>query len=87
MLNQNAADSGIPCRFTLSAKRSSEQSRPNVLKRRQAWFDGQLDLDLERLIFVDETWTNTKMGRTHGRCRKGERLRMPCRSAIGRRPR
>ena len=56
---------------------ATEQSRPDVLKRRQAWFDGQIDLDPERLIFVDETWTNTKMARTHGRCRKGERLRMP----------
>lgn len=56
---------------------ATEQSRPDVLKRRQAWFDGQLDLDPERLIFVDETWTSTKMARTHGRCRKGQRLRMP----------
>jgi hypothetical protein len=23
------------------------------VKRRQAWFDGQLDLDPERLVFID----------------------------------
>lgn len=26
------------------------------LKRRGAWFESQLDLDPERLVFVDETW-------------------------------
>jgi transposase len=46
------------------------------LKRRQAWFDGQLDLDPERLVFIDETWASTNMARRYGRCRKGERLRM-----------
>ncbi len=29
-----------------------------------------------RLVFIDETWTKTNMTRTHGRCRRGERLRM-----------
>jgi transposase len=46
------------------------------LSRREAWFDGQLDLDPERLVFIDETWTATNMTRSHGRCRRGERLRM-----------
>ncbi len=27
-------------------------------------------------MFIDETWTATNMTRTHGRCLKGERLRM-----------
>ena len=53
-----------------------EQDRPDVLKKRLDWFDGQLDLDPERLVFIDETWTATNMTRSHGRCRKGERLRM-----------
>jgi len=30
----------------------------------------------ERLVFVDETWASTKMARSHGRCPRGERLRM-----------
>ena len=44
--------------------------------RREAWFEGQLDLDPERLVFIDETWASTKMARSHGRCRRGERLRI-----------
>ena len=43
---------------------------------RQAWFERQLDLDPERLVFIDETWASTKMARTHGRCPRGLRLRM-----------
>jgi transposase/AcrR family transcriptional regulator len=34
------------------------------------------NLNPDDLIFIDETWTATNMGRTHGRCRRGERLRM-----------
>ena len=37
---------------------------------------GQLDLDPERLVFIDETWASTNMARRHGRCRRGERLRV-----------
>ena len=46
------------------------------MSRRQAWFDGQADLDPARLVFIDETWAKTNMARSHGRCRRGERLRM-----------
>ena len=49
--------------------------RPDVLRRRRAWFEGQIDLDPERLVFIDETWAKTNMARTHGRCPRGERLR------------
>ncbi len=54
---------------------ATEQDRPDVLKRREEWFDGQLDLDPEQLVFIDETWASTNMARRHGRCRRGERLR------------
>jgi transposase len=54
---------------------AAEQDRPDILKRRQAWFDGQLDLDPERLVFIDETWASTNMARLRGRAPKGERLR------------
>ena len=47
-----------------------------MLSAREAWFDGQLDLDPETLIFVDETGASTKMARRHGRAPRGERLRM-----------
>jgi len=55
---------------------ATEQDRPDVLRRRQDWFDRQLDLDPERLVFIDETWTSTNMARRRGRCVRGERLRM-----------
>jgi hypothetical protein len=54
----------------------TEQDRPDVLKRRQEWFDGQIDLDLERLVFIAETWAKANMARIRGRCPPGERLRM-----------
>lgn len=44
---------------------------------RQDWFEGQLDLDPERLVFLDETGTSTKMARRYGRAPRGERCRMP----------
>ena len=53
-----------------------EQDRPDVVRQRRAWFDGQTDLDPERLVFIDETWAKTNMARSHGRCPRGERLRM-----------
>lgn len=46
------------------------------MKRREDWFDAQLDLDPERLVFIDETWTSTNMARRHGRCERGQRLRV-----------
>ncbi len=46
------------------------------MRRREAWFEAQLDLDPERLVFIDETWASTKMARSHGRAPRGQRLRM-----------
>jgi transposase len=57
---------------------AAEQQRPDVLARRQLWFNGQPDLDPERLIFIDETGASTKMARLRGRALRGER----CRAAI-----
>ncbi len=54
---------------------ASEQERPDILSQRWAWFEGQLDLDPDRLVFIDETWASTNMARRHGRCLRGERLR------------
>ena len=45
------------------------------MSRRQAWFEGQLDLDPDTLVFLDETGASTKMARRHGRAPRGERLR------------
>ncbi len=49
-----------------------------MLARRRAWFAGQLDLDPDRLVFIDETGASTKMARLYGRARRGDR----CRAAI-----
>jgi transposase len=45
------------------------------LKRRRDWFDGQLDLDPAKLVFIDETGLSTKMARLRGRAPRGERCR------------
>lgn len=45
---------------------------------REAWFDGQPDLDPAKLVFIDETGASTKMARLRGRAPRGER----CRAAI-----
>jgi transposase len=45
------------------------------LKKREAWFEEQTDLDPERLVFVDETGADTRMARRRGRAPKGERCR------------
>jgi transposase len=57
---------------------AAEQQRPDVARRRGAWFDAQPDLDPELLIFVDESGASTKMARLRGRALRGER----CRAAI-----
>jgi transposase len=54
---------------------AAEQDRADVAAARAAWFDGQLDLDPARLVFLDETGVNTKMARLRGRCARGARLR------------
>ena len=46
------------------------------MMRRRASFEGQLDLDPHRLVFIDETGASTKMARLHGRAPYGQRLRM-----------
>ena len=43
---------------------------------RLSWFEDQPDLDPDRLVFLDETATNTKMVRRYGRAARGERCRV-----------
>ena len=43
---------------------------------RDAWLDGQLDLDPDRLVFIDETAAATNMVRPYGRSPRGERCRI-----------
>ncbi len=46
------------------------------MKAREDWFEGQLDLDPERIIFLDETAAATNMARRHGRAERGKRCRI-----------
>ena len=57
---------------------ASEQERPDVAARREAWFEAQPDLDPARLVFIDETGVTNKMARRRGRARHGQR----CRAAV-----
>ena len=41
---------GITCKKTGHA---IEQDRADVLSQREAWSDGQIDLDPARLVFID----------------------------------
>jgi len=53
---------------------ASEQERPDVFRRRQQWRKYQDRLDLERLVFIDETWAKTNMAALRGWCARGQRL-------------
>src|SRR4051794_28989910 len=50
-------------RYDLTFKKKSayaaEQNRPDVREEREDWFEGQLDLEPERLVFVDESFATT----------------------------
>jgi hypothetical protein len=47
-----------------------------VRAAREEWFAGQLDLDPDRLVFLDETAATTSMARRYGWAPRGERCRM-----------
>lgn len=57
---------------------ASEQRRPDVRLLREEWIKGRQPLmrrQAHRLVFLDETGTNTKMARLRGRSPKGQRLK------------
>lgn len=43
---------------------------------RERWFEGQLDLDPGRVVFLDETAAATNMERRYGRALRGQRCRV-----------
>jgi transposase len=56
---------------------ASECDRPDVAASREEWGKVRqpaMRREPDRLIFIDETGTNTKMTRARGRCAKGKRL-------------
>jgi transposase len=40
---------------------------------RRAWSEAQPAMDVEKLVFIDETWATTNMTRSHGRAPRGIR--------------
>lgn len=48
----SSTGTGSPAKKTAHA---IEQDGPDALKRREEWFDGRLDPDPERLVFIDES--------------------------------
>ncbi len=40
---------------------------------RKAWIEALPTMDIEKLVFIDETWTSTNMTRRYGRAGRGER--------------
>src|SRR5208282_533872 len=54
--------------------RAAEQERADVARARRRWMREQGMFDPARLVFIDETSTNTAMVRLRGRCPRGVRL-------------
>ncbi len=52
----------------------SEQDRPDVARKRGQWKIYQGRIALERLVFIDETWTKTNMAPLRGGAPRGQRL-------------
>ncbi len=53
---------------------ASEQNRPDVVQRREAWKAAQGILDAQKLVFLDETGVNIDMTRRYGRAKGRERV-------------
>ncbi|HRZ18199.1 MAG TPA: IS630 family transposase [Candidatus Hydrogenedentes bacterium] len=55
--------------------RAAEQEREDVRARRSAWSSLQQHMDVDRLVFLDESAAKTNMTRLRGRALGGGRLR------------
>lgn len=60
--------------FKKKSVHASEQGRPDVKQKREDWEECLPGLDVEKLVFLDESGINTAMARRYGRCLEGERL-------------
>ncbi|AWM35633.1 Transposase [Gemmata obscuriglobus] len=58
-------------------QRASKQERPDVKQKRADWKAAQPAPDVDKVVFIDETWARTNMTRRYGRSPKGERLVCP----------
>ena len=72
-----AARCGASSGGTISASKTlyaAEQKRADVARARRRWMREQGTFDPARLVFIDETCTNTAMARLRGRAPRGARL-------------
>ena len=69
---------GFPHAEGLSFKKTlvaSEQTRPDVARKRTRWQARQASVDRKRLVFIDETWVKTNMEPLRGWGPRKERLK------------
>ena len=52
----------------------TEQSRPDIARKRARWKTHQHKIDAKRLVFIDETWIKTNMAPLRGWGPRGQRL-------------
>jgi transposase len=52
---------------------ASEQEREGVEQARRAWIEALPTMNIEKLVFIDETWTTANMTRRYGRAPRGKR--------------
>jgi putative transposase len=53
---------------------AGERERPDVARRRAQWIKYQRQIEPERLVFIDETWTKTNMAPLRGWGPRGSRV-------------
>lgn len=59
--------------FSKKTLKASEQEREDIAKSREDWQEFQATVDVNRLIFLDESGLKTNMTRLYGRARAGQR--------------
>ncbi|MFO0952611.1 MAG: hypothetical protein U0835_15990 [Isosphaeraceae bacterium] len=59
------------------SRRAAEQDRPGLKAERAAWCEEFAAVDLDRLVFIDESGASTAVERTHGRAPSGVRVDGP----------
>jgi hypothetical protein len=63
---------------------AAEQERNDVAEARKAWRESQPSLDPNKLVFIDETGTNSAMVRQRGRSPRGALSSVACPMVTGR---
>jgi len=53
---------------------AAERHREAVAEKREEWKQLQEVFDIEKLVFIDETWTKTNMTPLYGRAEIGKRV-------------